>query len=265
MSKFTDQQYLTKEQYKDSSNLDARITLHQKFSTNPQGWTNWVFDQLLQLPNNANILELGCGSGVLWKEAAKRIPAGWTITLSDLSDGMLDSAWRNLVITGRGFKFEKIDVQSIPYADGAFDAVIANHMLYHVPDRRQALKEVRRVLKDKGVLFASTLGKNHMREMWDWLERVGSVKRYIVTSAFTLENGKEQMQEFFPHVELSHYLDNLRVTDVSAMMAYIRSMASTADFREDMFQSIEQELTETMKQNGDIFIEKAAVLFKASK
>ena len=73
------------------------------------------------------------------------------------------------------------------------------------------------------------------------------------------------MQEFFPHVELSHYLDNLRVTDVSAMMAYIRSMASTADFREDTFQSIERELSETMKKNGNIFIEKAAVLFKASK
>ncbi|MBK7455309.1 MAG: class I SAM-dependent methyltransferase [Anaerolineales bacterium] len=265
MQSLTDPKYLVKSQYKDSSNLDARIMLHQKFSTNPQGWSNWVFDQLLQLPDNANILELGCGSGVLWKETSQRVPAGWTITLSDLSDGMLDSTWRNLVITGRSFKFERIDAQSIPYADGTFDAVIANHMLYHVPDRRRALKEVRRVLKDEGILFASTLGKNHMREMWDLLERTGSVKRYMVTSAFSLENGKEQMQEFFPHVELSHYLDNLRVTDVSAMMAYIRSMASTADFREDMFRSIERELLETMKQNGDIFIEKAAVLFKASK
>jgi ubiquinone/menaquinone biosynthesis C-methylase UbiE len=264
MQKFTDPQYLVRDQYKDSSNLDARIALHQKFSTNPQGWHNWVFDQLLKLPANANILELGCGSAVLWKESAKRIPAGWVVTLSDLSDGMLDSAWRNLVVTGRNFKFEKIDAQSIPYADGTFDAVIANHMLYHVPDRRRALKEVRRVLKDDGILFAATLGKNHMREMWDWLERVSGVERYTVTSAFTLENGKEQLQEFFSRVELSHYIDNLRVTDVSAMMAYIHSMASTADFQESVFQSIERELTEKMKKNGEIFIEKAAVLFEAS-
>lgn len=265
MQSLTAPKYLVKSQYKDASNLDARITLHQKFSTNPQGWPNWVFDQLLHLPDNANILELGCGSGVLWKETSQRVPAGWTITLSDLSDGMLDSAWRNLVITGRSFKFERIDAQFIPYADGTFDAVIANHMLYHVPDRRRAFKEVRRVLKEEGILFASTLGKNHMREMWDLLERVGSLKRYMVTSAFTFENGKEQMQEFFPHVELSHYPDNLRVTDVSAMMAYIRSMASTAEFQEDVFRFIERELNEAMKQNGDFFIEKAAVLFKASK
>jgi len=265
MQKFTDPQYLTQSQYKDSSNLDVRIALHQKFSTNPQGWHNWVFDQLLQLPDNANILELGCGSGVLWKENAERIPAGWDITLSDLSDGMLDSAWRNLVVTGRSFKFERIDAQSIPYTDGTFDAVIANHMLYHVPDRKQALKEMRRVLKNDGVLFAATLGKNHMREMWDLLERMGNVKRYSVTSAFTLENGTEQLREFFPRVELSHYPDNLRVTDVSAMMAYIRSMTSTTDFQEGMFLSIERELTETLKKNGEIFIEKAALLFKASK
>jgi len=265
MERFTDPQYLAKEQYKDSSNLDARIALHQRFSTNPQGWHNWVFSQLLQLPANANILELGCGSASLWRHAAGRILTGWTITLSDLSDGMLDSAWRNLVVTGRGFKFERIDAQSIPCADTTFDAVIANHMLYHVPDRRQALKEIRRVLKDDGILFAATLGRNHMREMWDLLERAGGVKRYMITSAFTLENGKEQLQEFFPRIELSHYLDNLRVTDVSAMMAYIRSMASTADFNDDVFQSIERELTETIKKNGEVFIEKAAVLFKAMK
>jgi len=224
-----------------------------------------MFNQLLQFPANANILELGCGSAALWKDAAGRIPAGWTITLSDLSDGMLDSAWRNLVVAGRGFKFERIDAQSIPYADGTFDAVIANHMLYHVPDRKQALKEMRRVLKGDGILFASTVGERHMSEMWDWLERAGNVKRKIVTSAFTLENGTEQLQEFFPRVELSRYLDNLRVTDVPAMMAYIHSMASVAEFQPDMFQTIERELAEMLARRGEIFVEKATGLFKASK
>ena len=101
--------------------------------------------------------------------------------------------------------------------------------------------------------------------MGSGLNASGGVERYTVTSAFTLENGKEQLQEFFPRVELSHYLDNLRVTDVSAMMAYIHSMASTADFQEDVFRAIERELTEIMRKNGEIFIEKAAVLFKALK
>ncbi len=63
MQRFTDQTYLTQDQYKDSSNLDARIVIHQKFSENPQGWFNWVFDELLKLPADASVLELGCGTG----------------------------------------------------------------------------------------------------------------------------------------------------------------------------------------------------------
>jgi ubiquinone/menaquinone biosynthesis C-methylase UbiE len=245
--------------------LDARVVLHQRFSTNPYGWFNWVFDELVKLPDNAKILELVCGPGYMWKECLQRIPAGWTITLSDLSSGMVDAAWRNLVVTGRNFKFEEIDAQSIPYPDETFDAVIANHMLYHVPDRKKALSEIKRVLKADSRLFAGTLGKEHMREMWDRLERVAPVTRETITSAFTLENGKEQLQEFFPRVEVSHYEDNLRVTDVSAIVAYVRSMTYTAEFSEEQFRSIEREFTEAMKKNGEIFITKDSGLFEARK
>ena len=266
MKRFTDPQYLKTNQYKDSSNLDARVEIHKRFSTNPYGWMTWVFDHLLALPANAKILELGCGPGYLWRENASRIPSTWDITLSDLSSGMIDSAWRNLVVTGRNYKFKEIDAQEIPFEDEVFNAVIANHMLYHVPDRKRTLKEMRRVLKNDGILFTATLGKNHMRQMWDWLERAGrGIKRETITSAFTLENWAEQLREFFPRVELTRYLDDLRVTDVSVMMAYIRSMTSTADFQEDAFRSIERELTEEMSKNGEIFIEKAGGLFEARK
>lgn len=266
MSKFTDQQYLKTEQYKDSSNLDARMEIHRRFSTNPYGWMAWVFDRLLALPADARILELGCGPGYLWKDNAARIPATWDITLSDLSAGMLDSAWRNLVVTGRNYKFKELDAQQIPFEAETFDAVIANHMLYHVPDRRQALQEVRRVLKPEGVFFAATLGVDHMRELWDLLERAGSmVKRETITSAFTLENGAQQLQEFFPRVELTYYPDGLRVTEVAALLAYIRSMTSTADFQEAGFHSVERELTETLARDGAIVIQKSAGLFEAVK
>lgn len=265
MSRFTNPDYLKTDQYRDSSNLDARAAIHQRFSTNPYGWCNWVFDALAKLPENARILELGCGPGYLWKECAQRIPAGWNITLSDLSPGMLDAAWRNLVVTGRNFKFEEIDAQFITYPAETFDAVIANHMLYHVPDRKKALSEIKRVLKADGRLFATTLGKDHMREMWDQLERVARITRETITSAFTFENGTTQLQEFFPHVELSCYDDNLRVTDVSAIVAYVRSMTSTAEFSEEQFLSIEREFTEAMRKNGEIFITKASGLFEAQK
>ncbi|MFZ5857530.1 MAG: class I SAM-dependent methyltransferase [Chloroflexota bacterium] len=262
---FTDPNYLKFNQYRDSSNLDARAAIHQRFSTNPYGWFHWVFDRLSALPENARILELGCGPGYLWKECGQPIPASWNITLSDLSPGMVDAAWRNLVVIGRNFKFEQIDAQSIPYPNETFDAVIANHMLYHVPDRRKALSEMRRVLKADGRLFTGTLGRNHMREMWEQLERVAPITRETITSAFTLENGTAQLQEFFPRVDVFQYEDNLRVTDVSAILAYVRSMTSTAEFSEEQFQAIERQFTEAMKMNGEILITKDSGLFVATK
>ena len=266
MSRFTDQHYLKTDQYRDSSNLDARIVIHQRFSANPYGWFNWVFDTLVKAPADARILELGCGSGMLWKQCADRIPAGWTITLSDLSDGMLDSAWRNLVVAGRSFKFEQIDAQSIPYPDATFDMVIANHMLYHVPDRAKALAEIKRVLKDDGCVIATTVGKNHLKEMNVWLARVTTEENCTTpTQPFTLENGFSQLQEFFSTVTLSRYEDNLKVTEVEPLMAYIRSMIRADQLSQAELAKIETELTASLAKNGEIFITKDSGLFEAAK
>jgi ubiquinone/menaquinone biosynthesis C-methylase UbiE len=264
MSRFTDPNYLKTDQYRDSTNLDARIVIHQRFSTNPYGWFNWVFDALTRLPEDAHILELGCGPGYLWKECIHRVPVGWNITLSDLSPGMVDAAWRNLIFTGRNFKFEQIDAQSIPYPDGTFDAIIANHMLYHVPDRKRALSEVKRVLKANGRLFATTVGDRHLKEIGAWLSR--ATMKGILTpfsQPFLLENGLEQLQEFFSNVELSCYDDNLRVTEVEPIMAYIRSGIRATEFSETELAKIEKELTEQLEREGEIFITKDSGLFLA--
>src|SRR5215211_3214488 len=66
-------------QYRDASNLNARIALHEQFSTNSHSLPLWLFDQL-ELPDDARILEIGCGSGNLWAENTKRIPEGWQIS-----------------------------------------------------------------------------------------------------------------------------------------------------------------------------------------
>jgi SAM-dependent methyltransferase len=46
---------------------------------------------------------------------------------------------------------EKVDVTRMPYADGTFDLILCNHVLEHIPDDRQAMRELRRVLKDDGL------------------------------------------------------------------------------------------------------------------
>jgi len=70
--------------YQHASRLDARIHLHAKYSTNPQGFHAWVFEHLHLSPTcRCRVLEVGCGSGRLWQENQHRIPAGWDLTLSD--------------------------------------------------------------------------------------------------------------------------------------------------------------------------------------
>ena len=266
MSKFTDQQYLKTDQYRDSSNLDARVTIHKRFSTNPYGWMNWVFDRLLKLPEDAKILELGCGPGYLWQENIRRIPAGWSITLSDLSPGMLDAAWRNVVVTGRTFQFKEIDAQSIPFEDETFDAVIANHMLYHVPDRTKALAEIRRVLKPNGHLFATTIGKNHLKEILNWIRRINPDTDFVsFGSPFTLDNGFEQLKQFFSQVTLARYADSLQVTEVKPILAFIRSTVHAPEILEDAMIKLENELEQELRKKGKIFISKDSGLFEAIK
>ncbi len=264
MSKFTDQQYLKTDQYKDSSNLDARVNIHARFSTNPYGWFNWVFDAISKLPADAKILELGSGPAHLWMECSSRIPAGWDITLSDLSAGMLDSTWRNLVVTGRNFKFKEIDAQSIPFEDETFDAVIANHMLYHVPDRAKAIAEIKRVLKPSGHLIATTVGDNHILEMKEWLQKV-HVDETPYINPFTLESGLEQLKAFFPNMTLSRYEDNLQVTEIEPIMAYIRSSFRAVELSEDEFTKVQVNLKKELKEKGRIFITKDSGLFEAEK
>ncbi len=265
MSKISDQQYLQTAQYKDASNLNARIELHKHFSTNTYGWGRWVFDAYLEwLPGQARILEVGCGPATIWSENITRLPAGWKVTLSDFSEGMLDSAWRNLVVTGRTFKFEQIDAQSIPYPDETFDVVIANHMLYHVPDRPKAIGEICRVLKPGGQLIATTVGDQHMDEINRWLKRIGKDPAQFLVP-FTLESGLAQLQPYFSNVEMRRYIDSLQIPEIEPLMAYISSMARFGDFPEAAFADLRNDLARELQSKGILVVQKDSGLFHAVK
>jgi len=61
--------------------------------------------------------------------------------------------------------FVVTDARSIPLADASVDVVLANHMLYHGPNRPGAFAEIRRVLRPGGLVRAATIGTNHLREL----------------------------------------------------------------------------------------------------
>ncbi|MBN1976617.1 MAG: class I SAM-dependent methyltransferase [Anaerolineae bacterium] len=264
MSKLSDQAFLLSDQYGDASNLDARIQLHRRFSTNKYGWTHWAFDQLT-LPPVCRILDLGCGPADLWAENLDRIPAGWDITLTDFSSGMVAQARENLRDCGRPFAFGLVDAQSIPYDDASFDAVIANHMLYHVPDKVKALAEMRRALRPGGKLYASTVGETHTWELFETIARFdpeGQFQHEIPT--YTLENGAAQLAPWFSAITLHRYEDDLEITDAEPLIAYVMSMGEAKSvFTDDRLAQLVAYVNEQIATHGAIRITKDTGMFEA--
>lgn len=151
-----------KEQYANAGNLNTRISIHQKYSTNKMGFGNWIFSNY-KISQGMKVLELGCGTGDMWKGHEDLIKTCDRLVLSDFSEGMLENAKANLGDCA-GLEYRVIDIQSIPFEDESFDVVIANMMLYHVPDMNRGLAEVRRVLKKGGVFYCATFGEHGIME-----------------------------------------------------------------------------------------------------
>jgi hypothetical protein len=70
------------EQYRTNANLRARIDLHERFSTSTLPYPRRVFDGYT-FGDEADVLEVGCGDGMLWRENLDDIPQGWHLTLKD--------------------------------------------------------------------------------------------------------------------------------------------------------------------------------------
>ena len=256
-------------EYESAYNLQTRIHLHDAFSVNPYKWHHWLFDRLV-IPEPCRILELGCGDGTLWKRNADRIPANWRVTLTDLSEGMLNDAREQLKhrVPMDRFRFAPADARSIPFPDASFDAVMANHMLYHVSERHQALREIRRVLRPGGVLYASTMGIHHMKEVKDFLSAINhhyDMGRQDFACEFGLENGEEQLLGAgFTDIRIDRYPDALKVTDPGPLISYIRT---TPGGRENLtnarLSKLESLLNDIIKLEGAVHITKDVGLFVA--
>ena len=97
------------------------------------------------------VLELAAGTGLIAKNIVR---AASHIEVTDASEEMIAEAKRN----NRSAKlhFSVRDMFCLPYADKSFDVVIVSNALHIVPQPEKALAEIRRVLKDDGVLIAPT-------------------------------------------------------------------------------------------------------------
>ena len=212
-------------QYQTAHNLNTRISIHTKYSTNKQPFGDWIASHYEIVPG-AKVLELGCGTGGMWKNHLHLLTAGAKLILTDFSAGMLETAKSN--VQSEHVTFQQVDIQTIPYSDDSFDVVIANMMLYHVPDLHKGLAEVRRVLKPGGSFYCATYGIHGIMEYVMELLKDMSVTGSIGT-AFTLQNGGEILNRHFGTVQRLDREDGLAITDIGDFADYIYSLSGLSN------------------------------------
>lgn len=223
-SKFAggDQEYLRTVQYSTSERLKRRAGLHDRFSTAPVRWFDWVLKHAA-LIDSERVLELGCGAGWLWDH---HTTGSITLTLTDLSPGMVAEAVSRAssAVPFSDVSGEPADAQSLPFADDCFDVVIANHMLYHLPDPTRGVSEIARVLDPGGRALIATNGRRHMREIWNIRHQVFGADRVDQTvDVFGIETGFPVLRDQFAHVDWHAYPDQLRCDDPEAVVDYLCS------------------------------------------
>ena len=125
-----DPDYLQNIAYSDSSKLATRVAFWRKYGGDGREQFGGGLLNGLAIPEGAKILEVGCGSGERWTLLGDDIRSDWKITLTDLSEGMLDDTKARLSGLLPSAEFQVADVQDLPFAADSFDVVIANYMLY---------------------------------------------------------------------------------------------------------------------------------------
>ena len=140
-----------KEQYRTSKGLNTRISFHEKYSANRQGYGNWIVSNC-EFFEGMTVLELGCGTGSLWTGRDDILRKIGKLVLTDASEGMLAAAQKNIG-NRDNVEYQPADIQALPFEDNSFDMVIANSVLYHVPDLEKGIREIRRGLEDDGIFY----------------------------------------------------------------------------------------------------------------
>lgn len=141
-----------------SDNFSRAAERYDALAVHQNGWMRkglqWALDAF---PQKAEVLDIGCGTG-LFAEEAKKL-RDWRITGLDIAPGML------AIAATRCAKVIEAGVESIPCKDATFDAVFSSLALQWVSDKGRAFREIARILKPGGAAVIVTLGSENLKEL----------------------------------------------------------------------------------------------------
>jgi ubiquinone/menaquinone biosynthesis C-methylase UbiE len=119
--------------------------------------------QVAALRSGQSVLDVGCGTGALTRLAADAVGTAGRVVGTDASAQMIATARKKTLRRASPIDFRVEPIESLPFADGEFDAVLSSLMLHHLPEhlKERGLAEVRRVLRPGGRLVVVDLSGAH--------------------------------------------------------------------------------------------------------
>jgi trans-aconitate 2-methyltransferase len=183
----------------------AKASAHQK---------EWGLELISEfdLEGNEDILDLGCGDGVLTAQVAKLVPRGSVVGI-DASQGMIEAA---LPKASPNLEFLRLDIGNLDFVE-RFDLVFSNATLHWVKDHRRLLQQVRQALRPGGHLRFNFAGHGNCSHFFA-----------VVREAMALE----EFRSFFSAFEWPWYMppvDEYRVLAESSGLHDVRVWGENAD------------------------------------
>lgn len=262
-----DPEAIVREAYADDHLLAVRIRTHELYTEPKIDFQKWVIDTL-SWRGDEWVLDVGAGPGTYFNMLRQRTPEGQLIA-GDLSLGMLRRAQQHP--QAASIRLVNLNAQRLPFPDHTFDVILANHMLYHVPDVEAALAEFRRVLKPEGCIAAATNSADTMPELDTLVRRactlLGYPKQEFVHphNAFALENGTRLMARHFRAVARYDLPSALHFTEVQPVLDYLNStqplrasQLPTGITWDEFMDVMEKQVTRLIRHFGELQVQKVA-------
>lgn len=218
-------------QYAASDPLKVRIETHRRYSERLIDLDELAYEHL-RLDGTEAVLDAGCGPGRFLLHLRRAGHEGRLVGF-DLSPAMIDEL--RAEAEGAGVQAEGMvgDIQALPFEDGAFDRVVARHMLYHVPDVVAALRETRRVCRPGGLLLLSTNARTSQPLIVQLLADLGTAFEIPwddqPAGFFGIENAGEFLREAGLDYEVEVYSNALVFTEPDPIVAYCASTFASID------------------------------------
>ncbi len=231
----------------------ARQTLHAKYAN--VDWFSWVSEHLAP-GDTEHVLDIGCGTGTFWQATLPATPSNLSLTLTDLSPGMVAQAQASLSIThpSHNIAYIAADATALPFAAARFDAVLAMHMMYHVPNPAGALRELARVLRPAGRCCVTVNGTDNMAELRALAAHVfGTANGGWGDTTLDAKATETLMCSTFSNVVRHDLYDVMVVTEAEDLVSYLLSTPQADAAGARARQKIERAVHDTMKRSDGEF------------